>query len=206
MTAEYYTPNGGAVIGSVFYKDVRDFILQQTTVGTVPGYGSQPFLLTEPINYTSGRAKGLEFGTHQPFSFLPSPFDGLGAQVNYTYVDSAFSKPGYGYTTFPGSSKNNVNAVLYYEKYGASVRLAYSYRSDYLTAQTVFYTFTALPFTQGALSFLDLSASYRFNRHFEVNCGIQNLTQEREIRKVLSIPVEVYTIPRLFALGFRVTL
>src|SRR5215469_14502937 len=206
FTTEYYTPNGGAIIGSLFYKDVRDFVLNGTTVGTLAGYGSQLFTLSEPLNYTGGKAKGLEFGTNQPFTFLPSPLDGFGAQANYTYVDSSFDKPGFGYYTFPGSSKNNLNAILYWEKYGGSVRLAYSYRSAYLSSHTVFYSFVAAPFTESAKSFLDLSGFYDFNSHFEVNFGISNLTQEKAVRSVFGVPVEVYEIPRIYSLGFRLTL
>ena len=72
-------------------------------------------------------------------------WSGLGAQFNYTYIEGETQSPqfvGGPEVTRPlqNVSKNNYNAVLFYENYGLSARLAYGYRSryiDFFTQDTV---------------------------------------------------------------------
>src|SRR3546814_6960035 len=76
--------------GTLFYKKVKNFegtaVYDQTF--EVPGKGPQTFQVTAQVNGDAGTIKGFEGGGNTFFSFLPSPFDGLGAQANLTYVDS----------------------------------------------------------------------------------------------------------------------
>jgi iron complex outermembrane recepter protein len=108
-------------------------------------------------------------------SFLPSMFDGLGIQANYTYVDSSVSlATGALIHGFPGASKTSVNSVLYYEKYGIGARLAYAYRSDYLASLTD--SRTGQPtFTEG-YGQLNASLSYKIVPHVEITLSGVNLT------------------------------
>jgi hypothetical protein len=72
-------------------------------------------------------------------------------------------------------SKNSYNAVVYYEKYGFQTRLAYNWRSKFLTN----------PNAWGGASWiadygqLDASASYEINSHFTVYAEASNLTNKR---------------------------
>lgn len=178
-TVEYYTPSKGAFYASFFYKDVSDFIIRTVDTNvTLPGQGSTLFNVTRPVNASSGRVTGFELGLDQPFTFLPAPFDGLGVQANYTYVGSKLSLSTnsnlkYG---FPGASKDNANAVLYYEKAGFGVRLAYAYRSNYFEALGGGNDRSAQPtFTKG-YGQLNASVSYRLTPNFEINGTTTNIT------------------------------
>jgi iron complex outermembrane recepter protein len=175
-TAEYYTANRGALYASFFYKRVSDFILTVNETGvTLPGQGATLFDVTYPFNSKRGTVKGAELGFDQPLSFLPSMFDGLGIQANYTYVDSSVSlATGALIHGFPGASKTSVNSVLYYEKYGIGARLAYAYRSDYLASLTD--SRTGQPtFTEG-YGQLNASLSYKIVPHVEITLSGVNLT------------------------------
>lgn len=151
-TLEYYTPWDGSIVFSGFYKDVRDFIIQTTLddVVFIPGYEFDstvdantvalagrpiPFRVRQFVNFSDAKVFGGEVSINQPFTFLPGFLKGFGVNANYTYVDSKFERDvgnfGFG---FPGSSKHNVNAVLYYQNKYFDFRAAYNYRSDYVRA------------------------------------------------------------------------
>ena len=177
-TLEYYTENKGAFYGSVFYKDVKNFVLNQPQLGvTLPGFGSQEFDTIQPVNFSDGRVVGFELGLDQPLTFLQSPFDGLGIQANYTYVDSKFDETDDALSFgFPGASKHNFNAVAYYEKYGFSARFAYVYRSDYFVNLGGGGDRSDAPqFTKGSDQ-LNVSLSYKLTPHVEVSIDGVNLT------------------------------
>jgi TonB-dependent receptor len=180
-TFSYYNDSEGAYVASFFYKDVNDFIFPVTTQDTLPGYGDQIYDVRKPENYSDGEVLGFELGFNQPFTFLPAPLDGFGLQANYTYSDSSFDEDvgdsGYG---FPGSSKNNFNSILYFEKGDFGVRLSYIYRDAYFRnlpgqgAQAK----NATPLWSGDDERININASYNINEHFSVFADINNLTEE----------------------------
>jgi TonB-dependent receptor len=184
VTTEYYTPNHGAVYGSLFYKDIKNFVIDTVTNNvSLPGY---PFLfdVNEPVNAPGGHAEGFEVGTDQPLTWLPSPFDGFGVQANFTYVDSVLN--GQGLTVaqsasslasgFPGSSKDNFNGVVYYEKYDFSVRVAYAYRSGYFEDLGGGADRSFQPTWTAGSGQLDLTSAYNFTKNFAITFTGINLS------------------------------
>ena len=177
-TLEWYTPNDGAVVLSAFYKDVQDFILTSPTAfqGSLPGQDGT-FNIIAPVNFSDGTLYGFEAGFNQPFTALPAPFDGLGLQANYTYIKSEFDEDvGDGGFGFPGASENNFNAVLYYEKHGLGVRLAYVFRDDFFRALSTSQTDGLQQFSEAEHQ-LNLNISYSFLDNFEANFSVVNLTE-----------------------------
>ena len=74
--------------------------------------------------------------TQYAFTELPSPFDGLGVIFNHTWVDTdaEFINPNSGVAfDVPGLSRNTTNAVIFYEKYKVSARVAWNKRESFLT-------------------------------------------------------------------------
>jgi TonB-dependent receptor len=134
MTLEWYNDYEGSLIGSVFYKDVSDFILQDLLIDqTIAGQPSDVlFNSSTPVNFSDGEAKGYEIAFYQPLGSLHESLKGFGVQLNYTRVETKFDEDvgdsGYG---FPGSSKNNYNAVMFYETRSFGARMAYTYRDDF---------------------------------------------------------------------------
>jgi TonB-dependent receptor len=179
LTFEYYPADHTAFVFSLFYKDVSDFIIRQTTQTTLPGFGDEEFLVNQPVNFSKGSAEGFEVGVVSDFTFLPAPFDKTGVQANYTYVSSEFDEDvgdaGFG---FPGSSENNFNIGAYYEGEKLTLRAAYTYRDDYfrLLAGQGAQTGNAR-FTEGSER-LNLSARYKILSNVVVGITAQNVTEE----------------------------
>lgn len=131
---EWYFAPGSYVSGGVFYRDINGYIQNYVTNVTI---GGQPFQLNSPQSAGSGHLDGAEVAYQQFFDFLPGVWSGLGVQVNYTYIEGSTRSPqfiGGPVVSSPlqNVSKNNYNAVLMYEKYGWSARLAYNYRSRFI--------------------------------------------------------------------------
>ena len=99
------------------------------------------FCSVRPVNTEGGPLKGVEISYQQPFSFLPGPFDNLGAILNVTLVESRINyiktpiadSPSLK-TTYSALSKTAYNATLYYEDDRFSARVSAAYRDRYLTA------------------------------------------------------------------------
>lgn len=135
---EYYLPGNGALSAGVFYKDIKDFIVdaKYQDPGTYQGIAYDE--ATIPMNGDSAKVWGLELSYQQALRFLPSPLDGLLVQANYTYTDATGKVPIDGDITdlrkidLPAASKHTFNVALGYEKGPVSLRLAGTYRSKYL--------------------------------------------------------------------------
>jgi iron complex outermembrane receptor protein len=136
---------------------------------------------------------------------LPEPFDGLGLQLNYTYIKSEgvpnfsgsadpVTDPEAGdpeidtdalaqYDGLPlrGQSKDTYNIVGMYEKAGWSLRLAYNWRSRYL--MTTRDVISKHPIWNDDAGFLDGSIFYDVTDDIQVGMQFTNLldTQTKTI-------------------------
>lgn len=141
-TFEYYFDRDSALTISGFYKKLDTFIITQTTPITVPNpvAGGPPLAGTfrQPVNGSGGNIKGFEVLFQKALTFLPAPLDGLGVYLNYSFTDSDIQVEEndnfIGSTSLPGLSKHVGNATLYYSKAGFDARVAYRYRSSYVTS------------------------------------------------------------------------
>ncbi|RYE69320.1 MAG: TonB-dependent receptor, partial [Oxalobacteraceae bacterium] len=140
---EYYLPGNGILAVTGFYRAVDNVFYQSQSpvvmdVFDTPDRDRSAYLLSSTFNADSGKLYGVEFNFQNQFSFLPSPFDGLGFQGNVTLLDGDFDIPAVGSNAaqegvaFQGMSKTIANASLFYEKYGFSGRVSYQWRSDWL--------------------------------------------------------------------------
>ena len=181
-TVEYYTPNDGSVVVSAFYKAITDFVFVQQTIGPLPGYPEPNIFIHTPQNLSDGRLFGFELGFNQPFTFLPAPWDGFGLQGNYTLVRSKFDRDiiddgGYG---FPGASRNNINAIGYFEKGPVAVRVAYVYRDDFfrnLAGQGAQQENASPVWTQGNQR-VNVNATVHLTDNYSVFADVNNLFAE----------------------------
>ena len=145
-TLEWYTgEEGGSVIVSAFYKAISDFIRTSSTQTTLPAPPGDSVaaegtpvraLLRGPVNISDADVYGFEVGFNQPLSIFSEALDGFGIQANYTFVDSEFDNDEDPLLQlgFPGASQDNISAVAYYEKNKLGVRIAYTYRSDFVAS------------------------------------------------------------------------
>src|SRR5207247_7746846 len=95
LSLEYYLDNGGLLSTAVFYKDVKNFVVNTTRMETLNVTEKEtgkliqlPFTIFQPDNGAGAKLKGVELGMQMPFSFLPGIWNGFGAIVNYTYLDA----------------------------------------------------------------------------------------------------------------------
>jgi TonB-dependent receptor len=199
----WYFNKGGYVFGDVFYKKVDGFIAYTTDLET---YYGQQYQISRPTNSDRGMIRGVELAYQQFFDFLPDPFKGFGVQANYTYVDSSATGIIPGQTTpLENLSKNSSNVVLIYENHGLSARLAYNWRSRFLSS--TYYTNTSLePIYMKSYGILDASLAYDVTRNVTLTLDMVNLLQRHLTSYYLrpTIPDESYLEDRRITAGVRV--
>lgn len=178
---EWYL-EAGIVSAGFFYKDIDNPIFQRF----IHTESDEPFLfegrefneltISRPENAESGKIMGLELNYQQQLRMLPYPFDGLGVAINYTYSDSeskVFDRPDE--LPFFLQSEHVGNLALFYEKRGLELRLAYTYRSEYLDELG---DSPATDLWIDAHGQLDFKSSYEFTPHFTAFLQLQNITDE----------------------------
>ena len=139
--AEWYFGKSSVLQANFFYKDIKDYIATITyeadgDATTSPENGVyRGIAFTEadiPFNIGKATIRGVEVGYSQAFTMLPAPFDGLLANVNYTFTDADGEIDGVRDIPLPAASRHTFNTVLGYERDGVSIRLAGTFRDKYL--------------------------------------------------------------------------
>jgi TonB-dependent receptor len=146
--------------------------------------------VTQPVNLNPMVVKGFEVFYQEPFSFLPEPFDGLGAMASFTYTAGAQNGPGTGFVANDGTiykmqiqglSTYSYSTTGYYEKDGISLRLSYSWRSKTPGADTNYFATNLRQWNQARGS-LDATVGYEFTDYLELRLDASNLLNEPEIQ------------------------
>lgn len=173
-TLEYYFGRSNSIYAAGFYKKVDGFISRRTFIEQ---YGGQSFEVQRPINGDDGKIKGFEIGWNQFLDFLPAPFDGLGFQANYTYVDSQAPGPIVGQTVpLEGLSKHSYNLIGIYEKGPVSLRVAYNYRGSYVET-TAGPGSGSLPLYRNGFGILDGSLNLEVAKGITLTLDAANITR-----------------------------
>ncbi len=189
LSWEWYFDEGAMVAAGLFHKDVNEFIFRRRVIMQIPdGQGgfvrnqadnNFDFDIAAADNADGGRISGIELSYQQNFDFLPGIFSDFGTVLNYTYANSSatFLSVDTGVEKkmpFPEQSEHTMNATLFWEKNGHSVRLAYNYRTDYLVQ----------PFSGANTKWadeygqLDASASFKIADGVSLSIQAINLTNE----------------------------
>lgn len=191
LSLEYYFGNANSVTLALFHKDIKDYIATTNQVESITSGGqTYDFEVTRQVNASEGKLKGAELAYQQFFDMLPSPFDGLGVQANYTFIDNEggmnqavniFETPQVEGSTdeslpIEGISDNSYNLTLMYEKYDVSARLAYNWRERYLLTTSAANINRPVWFDDYGQ--LDGSVFYTINDNVKVGLQVTNLTAE----------------------------
>lgn len=183
VSAEYYFAPEALLAASVFYKDIRNYIVQgvgterlfnslftsnpgqyaQLNGGNCDNQGFCDYSVSRPQNGGKATAKGFTLSYQQPFGDT-----GFGIRANYTYTDASTHDGG----RLPYNSKNAYSITPYYEQGPLSASISYGWRSSYLAGG---YVAGAPSETVDAWKELDLTAAWKFNDHFSVGFDALNL-------------------------------
>lgn len=146
IALEWYFSRSGSLTGSLFRRDAQGFIARIPTNVDDPTYGL--IRVTRPENISQTRFQGVEiaFTSFLDFESLPNWAKGFGVQANATYLDAAGPLAGsiansvnvLGQSLpFSGTSDWTYNLVALYERPFFSARVAYNYRSDFVTGYSI---------------------------------------------------------------------
>ena len=200
LSYERYYGKSSAVSLGLFYKKLTDSESLSNFGRTFTNNGAtETAEILGPINVKDGgRIEGVEAAFQTFFDSLPGLWSGLGVQANYTYVGTSginnsnlipttsggwVAAQGAGVSVVTGEvidphrlagvSTNTFNVVGLYEKGPIGVRLAYNWRSRYLTDNLD--CCIGLPVFQKAAGFLDGSIRYSIGSHVELSLDATNL-------------------------------
>jgi TonB-dependent receptor len=175
---ENYFESIGLVSAGVFQKNVKDFIYDKTSLNvTDPMYG-QLVSSTRPENGGTASVSGFETSFQRQLDFLPGIWKGLGVYANYTYTNSTttgIEGRENDKLALPGTANHMFNSSLSFETKKLVVRVSLNMTSDYVDAiggdafSDIFYD---------KQTFLDVNASYAFNKNLRVYFEANNLTNQ----------------------------
>ena len=185
VAVEYYFGKIGLLSASLFHKRIKNFIGSQTLsnipfsatgvpFSTIPGATAATIVreFNVPINVEGTKSlNGAELAAQAPFSFLPKPFDDLGAVVNLTYVDADLALTGF--------SKFSYNATLYYETSLWGIRGSLSHRSRYYTSRNDDPMDAGTRGFEGT-SYVDVAAFVNFTDKLQLTANAINLTNQKD--------------------------
>jgi TonB-dependent receptor len=181
FSLEYYFPDEGGFSVGIFRKQIDNPIFASTLLGQTGTFGGVAIVGGTVFSYQNGteaEVTGLEINFQKPFTFLPGALDGFGVNLNATFLDGKLKVPGRTKeTSLPKQSDMLVSAQLYYEKYGFSARLAYTYRSAYID-ELGGSAATDLYFDENET--FGVKLGYKFTRQLEVFAEGNNLNDETD--------------------------
>jgi iron complex outermembrane receptor protein len=209
----YYAPNS-YVSADAFVKEVTNFVvggtISQTINGvTLPSGAPAFFSVTSQVNGPSAEVRGIELAWQYTIGDT-----GFGFSANATFVGT--NKPydpnnlnvsGFAVTGLA----NSWNFIPFYDKYGFQARVAVNHRAEYLDSfgqRQNNSQFGTEPTFVNSATYVDFSASYDINRHFNVYFEALNLSNQaysthgRFSEQVL----DVVDTGRLFTLGVHAKL
>jgi len=207
---EYYFASNGIASISGFHRWVEDVLYQsQQVVGSdlynSGGIDRSNYLLGSTFNGESGTLYGVEFNVETQFDFLPGALAGFGVQGNVTLLGGNFdarNAAGQLQTfAFQGLSDTVINASVFYEYAGLSLRVAYQQRSEFLDTLG---GLGAGEFRDGFQN-LDVTVRYALTENITLFADLANLTDETYVafEGTPATPSEVERIGERYLFGLR---
>ena len=190
----YYAPQSLLEVG-FFYMDMSSYIDFGTSTATYfnQQFGQpRPYAISSPFN-TTAQVKGAELAWTQP---LPL---GFGLQANFTYADGKTGQGG----PMVGNSRITYNVGGYYEAYGVSAHLDYTFRSHYLVGLD-----RSSAENEDDIGSLDAALNYTFNDNIGLSLNILNITNQtiKYYANDTSQPRAFYSNGRQYYFGVRLKL
>ena len=199
VAIEQHGPKGQAAALTLFWKKVDGFI---ATFSQPEVHDGATYQVSRPYNSDPADVSGAELSYQRFFDFLPGAWRGLGAQANYTYVDSRTPDRRLGTdVALQNLSRHSGNLIALYELGPWSARLAYNWRSRFLSGVSSFVNVGAVPAYTRGYGWLDASFAYRVDARVTVAFEAGNLggTLRRSYYGVPTRPQSAWVNDRQFA-------
>jgi TonB-dependent receptor len=226
---EWYMRPSGFFSAGVYYKEVTDLLVNQVRTFNndalnEPGFDRSTYEFSSTINAGDGYIAGFELYLQQNASELveqlelPDWLGGFGFTGSLTVTESEFTLPRVSVDTptrkqvIPGTSDYIYNVALSYEKYGLSARLAYQFRTAWVSGIGTYRLVNGrlVPDGNGDTFWdddgeMDLSIRYQLTDNFEIYLDGNNLTDEagRRYADQPQFPIEYEKFGRRWLIGAR---
>jgi len=204
LGGEWYTGAEGYMGLDLFQKKLTGFTINGITVVPFNSLGIPYAALTQTqqagINGRGGpdaafvnvqqqvnasgqlTIRGVEATWVQPLGRFWDPLDGFGYTFNYTHVKQTAEGAGAPPQAL-GVSPNTYNATVYFEKYGASIRVSYVWNAAQISAGFNQQGIAAAELFSDSYGQLDMSASYELGflpTAPQITLNATNLTQAKQ--------------------------
>jgi TonB-dependent receptor len=198
LSFEYYFGDDNSFTASLFRKDIdNNIIYASETLDTVTLDGTEvPIVFNGDLNQDEATIQGVEVAYQHFFDNLPGLLSNTGIQANYTYIDSETNAPlpvvdadgdgtpdsfeqifRYGVNNFLGLSDHTFNLIGIYQDDKFEARLAYNWRSEYLSSYRDFVT--GNPIFQEDIGYLDGSVKYDVTDALQFRFQVANILDTR---------------------------
>jgi iron complex outermembrane receptor protein len=194
LSYELYFGDENSFTFAVFNKDIKNNIIYGSqTQGNITLDGQDlAIVYNGNLNQDEATVKGFEVAYQQFYDFLPGFLSNFGLQANYTYIDAKTSPPPgsidadgdgtpdsferiyrFAAEDYLGLSDHAVNVIGIYQSEKFEFRLAYNWRSEYLSSYRDFVT--GNPIFQEDRGYLDGSVKYDFNDNLQFRVQVANI-------------------------------
>ena len=132
---EYYFDNGSLVSAAAFTRSIDNVIYADSSTvdagAFVDEFAGEQWTYTGFLNGSDGSFSGVELNA---VVFADALLPGLGISANVTVGDSDFERANDGGTVgLPGTSDMIYNAAVFFEDFGISARVNYSWRDQWIS-------------------------------------------------------------------------
>lgn len=173
VALEHHGGAGRAAALTLFWKQVDGFIANFSQPEVHDGATYQ---VSRPYNSDRADVSGAELSYQRFFDFLPGAWRGLGLQANYTYVHSrTLDRRLQADVPLQNLSRHSGNLIGLYEHGAVSARVAYNWRSRFLSGVTSFVGIGAVPAYTAGYGWLDASIAYRVDPRITLTLEGSNL-------------------------------
>ena len=175
----------------LFYKDIKNVNIEWSSnkylgsyLGLTGDLALENWKVKQNINAYDARVLGVEAAYQRDFGFIDPALKCLGFYATYTYTHSSTHNFNERLNVqqgedikVAGSPEHTANASLFFEKWGASVRLSYNFASAFIDEMS---TSRQLDRYYDKVNYLDLNASYTWGKKtkYTVYANANNLLNQ----------------------------
>ncbi len=191
LSADYYFKSVGMVSVAMFYKNIKNVNIEWSSnkylgsdLGLTGELAQESWKVTQNINAYDARVIGVEAAYQRDFSFIAPALKCVGFYATYTYTHSTtrnfnerLNVQESDNVKVAGSPEHTANASLFFEKWGANIRLSYNFASSFIDEMS---TSRQLDRYYDKVNYLDLNASYTWGKKtkFTVYANANNLLNQ----------------------------